>query len=441
MPRIILANVRADYSESVRMTSGFLQGTKSGGDTCARFLWHADEGDVVIIPDVIDPEFVDYVGGTAGFDPASVKVLTVNKLLSDATLLDGEFVGELRCWMSDPSEWSLFPFVLTRGVVEFGSRLGLGPLPGSEFALQSGTDLLNMKSTFRRLAAGVGTPIAAGAVARSEGELAQAIRALADQTGMVIVKQDRGGGGHGNIGLATSSSASLPGTRVTRSLRGDLAELAGEVWAELTDTQNSLVVVETYHPAQHRFYLEYHVGDDAVSFLNGGMARYSNSADTADGSPEWVGLDLPLKLGTWSYTEVISRAREFLEVVAVIGYRGYVNIDGLITPEGDLVFHEINARWGGSLVYHSIAARLLGRSYADSHVVSSVLNIKPGPFSELLHAVRSAGLAYSSDTCEGVLILASDSDLGGGAECLIVGTSEERVRALEADLRSCTEGA
>src|SRR5262249_37313489 len=157
----------------------------------------------------------DYVADVAGFAPGNVNILIVDRPLNEAGLLDDEFVDELRSLAKEPSEWSLFPCVATRAAVELADRLGFSAVPGSQFARQSGIDLLNMKSTFRRLAAGVGTPIAEGVVARSPSEIRRALVSLAQQTGMMIAKQDRSGGGHGNIGLTNSDDDLLPGTRET----------------------------------------------------------------------------------------------------------------------------------------------------------------------------------------------------------------------------------
>lgn len=437
MPRIILPNFRTDYSENVREWSGFVNGTKSGSDTSARFLWHAEDGDVIVIPDGIDPGFSEYVGSIVGFDPGNVEVLTIDQPLDEATLQNDGFAAELRSFVNEPG-WSIFPCVVTRGAVDLAARLGVDALPGSDFARQGGIDMLNMKSTFRRLAAGVGTPIAEGLVTRSAGEIQRAVGSLSEHTRMVIAKQDRSGGGHGNIGLA-NLPASLPGTRETWLIGADLEELAKRLWSDLSDAYNQFVVVEVFYPADQRFYLEFYLGDDGVEFLDSGMLRYAPAPDGTGGSPRWVGLDLPLSLGSRSSTEATIHAKELLDVVRRIGYRGYINIDGLLLANGRLVFHEINARWGGSLVYHAVAERLLGRNYADSHVVSSALDIRPGPLRGLLDAIGRAGIGYLADKREGVVILGCNSDLGPGAECLILAASEERARELEADLRKCTE--
>ncbi|MFE5406272.1 hypothetical protein ACFQ9Z_34020 [Streptomyces sp. NPDC056580] len=441
MPRIILPNFRTDYSENVREWSGFVEGTKSGTDTSARFLWHAAEGDVFIIPDDIDPDFKEYVAEVSGYAPASVTVLAVDHPLNEVGLADEGFTDKLRALLKEPSEWSLLPCVATRAAAELAERLGIQALPGSGFARQSGIDLLNMKSTFRRLAAGVGTPIADGVVARSPREIARALVSLSGQTGMVIAKQDRSGGGHGNIGLTDSDTELLPGTRETRSLGDDLGGLAEDLWSDLSDTLNQFVVVEAYHRADHRFYFEYYVGDDDIEFLDNGILRYSLPPGETSGSPKWAGLDLPLRLAPERDVEVVAHIEAFLDVVRRIGYRGYINIDGIVLPDGRLIFHEINARWGGGLVYHAIAERLLGPSYADTHAVSSVLDITPAPLGTLLEGLERGGLRYDPERREGIVVLGCNSDLGPGAEFLILAPSEVRVRDLEARLRESVRGS
>ncbi|MFJ3036408.1 PLP-dependent aminotransferase family protein [Streptomyces tendae] len=83
-------------------------------------------------------------------------------------------------------------------------------------------------------------------------------------------------------------------------------------------------------------------------FLNGGMIRYSPESsgteanESASESPRWVGLDLQLHLGNRAHTEVVGHARTFLDLVRQIGYRGHVNIDGLVNTAGHIYFHEIN---------------------------------------------------------------------------------------------------
>lgn len=448
MPKIVLANFRADYAENVRSASGFPVGTKTGGDTSCRFLWHASEGDVLVVPDSVGPEYVKHYSALAGVDGSRINVVPVDHLLSDSALTDEAFVSRLRPFVgTDPAQWSLFPCVFTKGVAELADALGLAPAAGSGFADQNGVDMLNLKSTFRRLAAGAGVPLPPGNVVRSSGELARAITANVAETGMAIVKQDRSGGGHGNVGLTTLQGASLPGTRYSRFIgSADVEALALDLWDELSDEFNSLLVVESYQEARKRFYLEFFISDEDVTFLNGGMIRYSPESsgteanESASESPRWVGLDLQLHLGNRAHTEVVGHARTFLDLVRQIGYRGHVNIDGLVTVAGHIYFHEINARWGGSLVYHEVGDRLLGHGYADHSLVSSALGTDPVPFEQLVSLIDESRLAFDPDTRTGVVPLAGSSDLGGGTESVVLGRDAAEVRDLKGRLSACIAG-
>ncbi|HEX5345940.1 MAG TPA: hypothetical protein VFW64_02380 [Pseudonocardiaceae bacterium] len=95
MPTVILANVRADYPETVREVSGLLEGTGTNTDTCARFLWHAREGDVVVIPRGMDPDYPEYVFAHLGMRGDSVTVIQVDGLMSDSSLQGPDLFGQL----------------------------------------------------------------------------------------------------------------------------------------------------------------------------------------------------------------------------------------------------------------------------------------------------------------------------------------------------------
>jgi len=400
---------------------------------------------MLVVPDLISSNHIEHFSALAGVESDSITIVHVDHLLSDDALIDDEFVSHLKMNIgADLANWSLFPCVHTKGVAELGSALGLPSAPGDEFARQHGVDLLNLKSTFRRLAAGVAVPLPPGSVARSPAELGRAITSTIPATGMVIAKQDRSGGGHGNVGLATIGGASLPGTRSSRFIdSSNMDAIANELWHELSDEFNSLIVVESYVPARHRFYLEFHVTDAHISFLNGGMIRYSVqpegvvSRDVMAKSPRWIGLDLQLVLGNRTHAEVVGHARKFLDLIQRIGYRGFVNIDGLVSVDGQIFFHEINARWGGSLVYHEVGTRLLGSDYADHFLVSSALGTDPVPFHELISLIDEAGLAFDQSSLTGVLPLGGNSDLSGGTESVVIGRDAREVLDLKNRLNSC----
>ncbi|MEU2061864.1 peptide ligase PGM1-related protein [Streptomyces sp. NPDC013455] len=431
MPKIIILNVGTAHALGDHASSTHPI-TRSGW----RHAWFADRGDVIVSPVAVGRDFLRYLGETLGFDPASVTVLSRERLVTDEFLLSEDVLAELRELTGDGSGWRLMPCFWTQGVAELAARLGIGPRAGLGFAAQRGADLLNRKTHFRQLAAGAGLPLPEGSVARTPRELAEAIERHLPCTGTVIVKQDDGAGGLGNLTLTRGEAVPLPGSRETRQAGEDIPALAEEVWAALADELSHGLVVESYHDSTHQFYLEYAIGDDGVpAFLDSGEIRLRPDTDPDSTELVWVGLDIPATLPPALTAEAMHQSLRLAALTAQIGYRGHLNIDAIATTTGDLVFNEINARWGGGLVAHVICERLIGRGYADHHVAATLRDVPPAPLEDVLRTLREERLGFDRDTNEGVLVLACDPLLVNDTECLVVGATRDRVREIEERLR------
>lgn len=435
--RIILINVGTEHAlGDASSTSHPI--TRSA----RRHTWFADNDDILVTPVEIDQPFLDYVAETVGFDAGRVSIVGRNEALYDEILVETELHQAIKARMDGSGAWNLFPCFWTPGVSELSASIGLEPTIGSRFASQRGTDLLNRKSHFRQLAISAGLPLAQGAVARSSRDLARAIETHLPQTGTVIVKKDDAGGGMGNVTLTANKAAPLPGSRETLPVRGDLQAIADTLWTELTDQWSRAVVVESYHKAAHRFYVEYEIPSTGIArFLNCGTIRTRPDADPLATELVWVGLDIPAQLPVDSAAEAITHATRFADLASQLGYRGAINIDAIIDDAGSLIFNEANARWGGGLVMHAIATRLVGDRYASSHAVSSVRDITAMPFADLKRLLRDTGLHFTRSSQEGVVVLSCDPSLVTTTECLIIGRSRDRVRQFEAQLRVAVETA
>ncbi|WP_050502776.1 peptide ligase PGM1-related protein [Streptomyces monomycini] len=430
MPKIIILNVGTEHALGDRASSTHPI-TRSGW----RHAWFAEQGDILISPVAIDDDFLRYLGGTLGFDAATVTVLSRERIVTDELLLSGGFLKELRELTGTGSDWRLMPCFWTQGVAELASLLGTAPRAGLGFALQRGSDLLNRKTHFRQLAAGAGLPLPEGSVVRTPRELARAIEQHLPRTGTVIVKQDDGAGGLGNLTLTTGEVAPLPGSRETRAVGEDLSALSAEVWGTLADESSHGLVVESYHASTQQFYLEYVIDESgAPVFLNSGEIRVRPDGDPAATELVWVGLDLPAALPPGLSAQALTESRRLVTLIAQIGHQGHINIDAITTETGELVFNEINARWGGGLVAHSICERLIGSGYADHHVASTLRDVPPAPLDTVLRLLDEHGLRFSRETLEGVIVLACDPLLINNMECLVVGTTRDRAREIEARL-------
>ncbi|AXE22218.1 hypothetical protein C0216_01065 [Streptomyces globosus] len=431
MPKIIILNVGTAHALGDH-TSSTHPITRSGW----RHAWFAERGDIIVSPVAVDGDFLRYLAGTMGFDPDTVTVLSRERLVTDEFLMSDDVLGELGELTADGAAWQLMPCFWTQGVADLAARLGIDSRAGLAFAAQRGSDLLNRKTHFRQFAAGAGLPLPEGSVARTPYELARAIERHLPLTGTVIVKQDDGAGGLGNLTLTRGETGPLPGSRETLKVGDDLPALADEVWAALADELSHGLVVESYHSSTRQFYLEYVIGDDGVpTFLDSGEIRLRPDADPGSTELVWVGLDIPAALPPALSAQAVHHSLRLAELTAQVGYRGHINIDAIATASGDLVFNEVNARWGGGLVAHDICERLLGSGYADRHVAATVRDVPPAPLDAVLRTLREERLHFSRDSSEGVFVLACDPSLVTPMECLVVGATRDRVREIEAQLR------
>jgi hypothetical protein len=209
--------------------------------------------------------------------------------------------------------------------------------------------------------------------------------------------------------------------------------MALELWRDLTNDWSHSLVVESYHVASHRFYFEYLIDDAGlVWFLNSGTIRLRPDSNPEATCLVWTGLDIPAELPSTSFANAISLSTRLATSAADMGYRGYINIDAIIAEgTNELIFNEVNARWGGCSVLHCVGERLLGRRYADNHVLSSVRNIQAPPLTEVLRILHEKNLQFMPDRKEGVLILACDEFLTNTMECLLIAPDFDRVRIIE----------
>lgn len=435
MTKLFIVNVRADYPQSVRVKAGFVDGTAAGSDTTSRFLWHAGAGDVVVLPERVDRRYVAYVCEILGIHKDSLHIIEHEGLLSDEALLKRPTFDAIQKAIGLGSGTTIHPFVQTRGTVELAHSLGVPVAAGVDFAHENGVDLLNSKANFRKLAAGVGLPIAYGRVARSQYELYDALRELRATGRPLIAKHDHAGGGHGNIILASEGTerSKLPGARSFFNIKDSAEDLAQTLWDELTDTSYSVVTLESYEESVDRFYLEYDLTGEVPLLVSTGSIRYDDYV--SDTPPKWIGLDIPFGLNSVDGATAVSLGQLIVGAVHALGYRGMLNLDGIVTAKGQIVFQEVNARWGGGLVYDVIARRLLGEYYLRTHILRSLLDIPKMDHAELQNRLTKAGIHYSHERREGALILASRSDLGGGAEILLISPSDRGVDEMEARVR------
>lgn len=430
MPKIIIMNQGTEHTRGYDPTH-----SEPLRKSVGRCTWFADQGDIIISPVPVERDFLCSVADTLGFDADSVSVLVEDHLRAEGLLVPADDIRNLQARVAERGPWRIMPCFWTPDVAAFAARLGLGDPVTLAFATQRGSDLFNRKRHFRQFAAGASVPIPEGSIATSVADLDRAIKRHLPRTGTVIVKKDDSAGGLGNLTLTTGSVKALPGSRDTREI-GDARARPASIWEELTDLHSRALVVEAYYDISHSFYFEYFIGGDGLPlFLHSGDIRFRTPDDANATELVWVGLDTPTELPHFSLANALTLTERLVALAAQIGCRGHINIDAIVTTEGELLFIESNMRWGGGTSLHTVGQRLLGPRFADEHALSLVRDVKCPPRPEAVRALSERGLQFSPSSREGVIILASDEYKPGAMECLLIGQNRLRVRELEVALR------
>lgn len=411
-------------------------------NVAARIVWFAEPGDIVVLPRALAREFEHYVSSVMGYDSEAVTYVIPDwngaplHTLGTRELLHLGVREKLAQLMRDRGDWSIFPYCYERSAELLAEALSLDTKREVRpFMRQGGAELLNDKRIFRSLAAGRGVPLARGVVCIAERDLLDAIGSLIGETGAVIVKQDRHGGGLGNLIVSrTPTINGLGATDVIVTEEKAPIGAAAEVWRRLAYHGQAPLIVEVYYPARSVVTAEFRIDvrENAVAFLNCGEVRQA---------PVLNGLVMPWSLTPHLAGAFIANATELARLACDLGYDGLINIDGIVTADGSVICNEFNGRIGGCSHIHHILRSLAGPTYGDSHVVASHSRNVALRFRRVLDILRDAQLNFDTATGRGVVLTAEDAAGSGYLEYLSIGRSRAEAMQIEAEFERMLDEA
>ncbi|TVZ90513.1 hypothetical protein FB157_111171 [Streptomyces sp. BK340] len=316
--------------------------------------------------------------------------------------------------------WALWP---SASVARFATALGLSEkLPGAGFFAQGGGELVNNKTVFRMLAAAAGTPVAAGTVVRDPGEAAAATQQLLDGAGAVVVKQAHNGAGVGNELLVADPllATGHAGARHLHQLgRTDLITGVTAYWSERWTWASAdgrfPVVIEEFIPDARTVYCEQHLTDTGIQPTEMGELRYTSRRLSHE--------SVPLRdLTPTVEKQLLEGSARLAATYQNVGYRGRLSTDAIVTPDGQVLFTEVNAQVTGSwhiyevFAHHIVHANAAPeRTVTESHVPAHWTVPDGATFHRTL---TELGLAYDPATRTGVIVSMPivDPPSGSGAQ-------------------------
>lgn len=434
MPRILISNIDNEsmMADERALTPDFC---RASAITASRMAWFAEPGDIVVLPRDLSPQMKVYIARTMGYEPGSVTHLTPDwghrhpRPIRAHELLHTGLVERMARLIGDPDNWTLYPYCYERSTQQFAERLGLdGERAVRPFVKQGGAELLNDKRVFRSVAAGRGVSIAEGAVCATQWQLEECIVSLIDQTGAVIVKQDRHSGGFGNLIVSRTEATGALGAPEVLVARDEsqVRDQARIAWTRLAYSERAPLIVEVYYPVSACVTAEFKVdaAANAVRFLNCGEVRQA---------PILSGLIMPSAVAPYQLGSFIADAAELARLCCDLGYDGLVNIDAIVTTDGTVIVNEFNGRIGGCSHIHHILQRVAGARYGEGLVVVSHSRKIAMSIDQTFGILEERKLGFDRSRRFGVIVTGEDASGSGHLEYLSIAPSREQAMQLEAE--------
>ena len=377
---------------------------RAGGCSAQRTIWFARSGDILVLPYSPPKDYLRYVTGLLGIDPATLTVLVpppgalgTDLITPDRTAAAG-FRAALAAAVRQQRVTDVLAIYTDLATVQLAEAVGL-QVPGHRFSAQAGDALVNSKAGFRALAGGTGAPIAPGLVTGRRCEAEHLIGELLGSGRSVMLKREFTGGGQGNDLLTTAAGVRVAGTERAYVLpdRTAVADYLDSRWTWLTAGGRHQVVVEEYLADCDTVYAEYLIDDDGPVLTGIGELLMD---------PVAVGQITPAPaLDDAGKEALLAAGASLVQALHTIGYRGFVSTDSLLTPDGDIVITETNGRISGSTHLHmSIEARLLPEPHRGRRVLAEYFDLPVPSFGEAVSRLAAAGLAFDPTSGTGALV-------------------------------------
>ena len=406
-----------------------------GGYAALRLLWFAGSGDVLVLPYPPRPEYLAYVTATTGADPASLVVLCPppgvlgTELLTPDRIADPQFRERVAAAVRDQGVDRVFAVYKDVAVTRFATALRLA-VPGHALSAQGGDAFLNSKAAFRAFAAGAGVPIIDGLATARSDEAKAMVTELFAAGHSAMLKREFAVGGAGNEVLSPVAGVPVVGTESSVVLADDAAvsDYFARRWDWFTAGGRHRVVIERYLIGCDTLFGECAIEDDGPQLLGVGECVMA---------PVEIAEVVPAQgLGEAVRAALLRVCLQLSGVLHAIGYRGYVSIDAVLTPTGQIFITEWNARLSGCTHLHLVVHRRLLKPAHQGHRVALEQHDWVVPsFGAAVQRLTDAGLAFDKETGTGVL-LTSDVTPDATVTYCMVAENLTGARALERGLRA-----
>jgi len=400
--RLLIGN---DFLEDLTGVTDARQ--KKSGWWPQRLLWYAKNDDILVLPSLPDDGFFDYVTALTGTRRSSLRIVVPPAgrlgvgLLTTDRLADPDFRDGLRRAVGGRPIDAVLALHPDANIAALARDFGADDaLPGYSFLSQGGGRLVNSKAVFRAIAAGADVPLPEGAVCAQRESAEEAIARLITRGCPVMLKHEFRAGGRGNEILSPAAGLQPIGARrtVVCADRAEISAYLKERWDWLTDRGQHQLVVERYFPEHTAVFAEFSITDDGPQF--GGDGEMLSA-------PMAIAEVMPTqRVSKPVLTELIEAGRRLCDSLYVMGYRGILSADAIVTADEQIVFTEYNGRVTGSThIYDVIGKQIVGADCARNRVLFEREGWSAPSFQAALEGLAAKGLAYDPASRTGVVLV------------------------------------
>jgi hypothetical protein len=396
-----------------------------------RFLWLLEAGDAILLPKPPAEDFLSYLAEIKNIDLATLNIVILenkHKSLHSAALLDINLITQLQNIITSPSEWEIQCCYFSKEIAELANQLHLTLSPEWRGLIES--DFIrhaNSKAEFRRMAISNHIPVPEGVICLTQQDLAESIQHLLKITGQVIIKQEYNASGKGNIGVGVNAKQKFVGVIKTfiNNKYKSINQIAEEIFLTAINANNSLFVVEVYHPNKGSFTAQFRVP------AQGQEPKLVNCSEILMES-RWTGVQIPsLTLSIEQTNSLIGYSNQFSEIMQTGGYRGYLCCDAILTNDNKILFTEINVRPGAETHAYVLSELLFGKGYENDMMVLTRNGVRTDSFIEAYTKLKEENLLLSRENKMGIVILTVDDIYSKQLEYLIAAPDLLSIQTLE----------
>jgi len=438
MSRVILANTgSAAMAPSAHALSDEFLRTNAG--SAKRLLWLARDGDMLITPTPVTPEFLSYVNCLKG--GSNITLLSTSSTptrrplpISEKDIAPGSaFFRALHLTAAGTQFSCLEPYIADEVSSSIAAVLGDLPVRFSNQDVRVSpvaTRRLNDKEKFRQFASDLGVPIANGSNCASTQQLVDAVCKVLSESDSAILKMARHAGGDGNIVVSKSAARSSQGARRsvtapyvdTVTLRETVHELG------LSPTTEEPVIVEVYSENESSMGVHFDVRRDNIELVGVASILFN---------PGYGGAYWSSALLDHLPNDVLSWCKSLGSYAQEIGYFGPLSVDIVRAKEVGFFACEVNGRHGGFSAIRAVS-KALGLEFdikngsrvaLSRNCISIALR-----FPDLIDLLQRKQLHYRPADKRGVIVMAEGHQDAGPYDFVIFGRDLDELQGIEREL-------